>query len=36
MINLTNKEAFYNLLSTFCATHFVTRRACQPQIGVTF
>ena len=35
-INLTNKEALYNFLSTFSGTHFVTPRAYQVQLGVTF
>jgi hypothetical protein len=35
-INLTNKEALYNFLSTFSGTHFVTPRAYQAQVGVTF
>jgi hypothetical protein len=36
VINLTNKEALYNFLSTFTGTHFVTPRAVQFQAGVTF
>jgi hypothetical protein len=36
VINLTNREALYNFLSTFSGTHFVTRRAYQLQFGVTF
>jgi hypothetical protein len=36
VINLTNKEALYNFLSTFSGRHFVTPRAYQLQIGVTF
>jgi hypothetical protein len=36
VINLTNKEALYNFLSTFSGTHFVTPRAFQVQMGVTF
>ena len=36
VINLTNKEALYNFLSTFSGTHFVTPRAYQLQVGVTF
>jgi hypothetical protein len=36
VINLTNKEALYNFLSTFSGTHFVTPRAYTAQIGVTF
>jgi hypothetical protein len=34
--NLTNKQALYNFLSTFSGTHFVSPRAFQGQIGVTF
>jgi hypothetical protein len=36
VLNLTNKEALYNFLSTFSGTHFVTPRAYQVQLGVTF
>jgi len=36
VINLTNREALYNFLSTFTGTHFVTPRAYQFQVGVTF
>ena len=36
VVNLTNKEALYNFLSTFSGTHFVTPRAYQVQFGVTF
>lgn len=35
-VNVTNKEALYNFLSTFSGTHFVTPRSLQAQIGVTF
>jgi carboxypeptidase family protein len=35
-INLTNKNALYNFLSTFSGTHFVTPRSFQFQLGVTF
>ena len=35
-INITNKIALYNFLSTFSGTHFVTPRAFQVQAGVTF
>jgi Carboxypeptidase regulatory-like domain len=35
-INLTNKQALYNFLSTFSGTHFVSPRALQAQVGVTF
>jgi hypothetical protein len=36
VINLTNKDALYNFLSTFSGTHFVSPRTFQGQIGVTF
>jgi Carboxypeptidase regulatory-like domain len=36
VVNLTNQEALYNFLSTFSGTHFVTPRAYQVQMGVTF
>jgi carboxypeptidase family protein len=36
VINLTNQESLYNFLSTFSGTHFVTPRAYQVQLGVTF
>jgi hypothetical protein len=36
VINVTNKQALYNFLSTFSGTHFVTSRAFQVQVGVTF
>jgi hypothetical protein len=36
LINLTNKVALYNFLSTFSGTHFVTPRAFQVQTGITF
>jgi hypothetical protein len=36
VLNLTNKEALYNFLSTFSGTHFVTPRAYQVHVGVTF
>jgi len=36
VINLTNKEALYNFLSTFSGTHFVTPRTYQMQLAVTF
>jgi hypothetical protein len=35
-INLTNRNALYNFLSTFSGTHFVTARSFQVQLGVTF
>ncbi len=35
-INLTNKEALYNFLSTFSGTHFVTPRTFAGQIGIVF
>jgi hypothetical protein len=36
VINLTNKEALYNFLSTFSGTHFVTPRTWQGQIRFSF
>jgi hypothetical protein len=36
VINLTNREALYNFLSTFSGTHFVTPRTYQVQLGWTF
>lgn len=36
VINLTNKEALYNFLSTFSGTHFVTPRAYKVEVGMTF
>jgi hypothetical protein len=36
VVNLTNKVALYNFLSTFTGTHFVTPRAFQFQVGVGF
>jgi hypothetical protein len=36
VMNVTNKEALYNFLSTFSGTHFVTPRAYQFQVGVGF
>jgi hypothetical protein len=35
-INITNKVALYNFLSTFSGTHFVTPRALQVQAGISF
>jgi hypothetical protein len=35
-INITNKMALYNFLSTFSGTHFVTPRTFQVQAGFTF
>lgn len=35
-INLTNKDALYNFLSTFSGTHFVTPRTFQAKLGITF
>jgi hypothetical protein len=35
-INLTNKLALYNFLSTFSGTHCVTPRALTAQIGFHF
>jgi hypothetical protein len=36
IVNLTNKEALYNFLSTFSGTHFVTPRAYLGQVSVAF
>ncbi len=36
VVNLTNKVALYNLLSTFSGTHFVTPRSYQASLGVSF
>ena len=35
-INITNKTALYNFLSTFSGTHYVTPRALTAQIGFNF
>jgi hypothetical protein len=35
-INVTNKYALYNFLSTFSGTHYVTPRALTGQIGFNF
>jgi len=36
VINVTNKEALYNFLSTFSGTHFVTPRAVTAELGFHF
>jgi len=36
VINVANKEALYNFLSTFTGTHFVTPRAYQVHLGIAF
>jgi Carboxypeptidase regulatory-like domain len=36
VVNVANKQALYNFLSTFTGTHFVTPRAYQFQVGVNF
>ncbi len=36
VVNLTNKEALYNFLSTFSGTHFVSPRSYQLLVGVAF
>jgi hypothetical protein len=36
VINLTNKTALYNFLSTFSGTHFVSPRSYQAELGFTF
>jgi len=35
-INITNKYALYNFLSTFSGTHYVTPRSLTAQIGFHF
>ena len=35
-INLTDKEALYNFISTFSGTHFVTPRALTAELGFHF
>jgi hypothetical protein len=36
VVNLTNKEALYNFLSTFSGTHYVSPRAITGTIGFHF
>jgi hypothetical protein len=36
VINLANKEALYNFLSTFSGTHYVTPRTLTGEIGFHF
>jgi hypothetical protein len=36
VINVANKDALYNFLSTFSGTHFVTPRAYQVHVGIAF
>jgi len=36
VVNLTNKVALYNFLSTFSGTHFVTPRSYQASLGLSF
>jgi outer membrane receptor protein involved in Fe transport len=36
VVNLTNKEALYNFLSTFSGTHFVTPRTYTAELGFHF
>ena len=36
VINLTNKVALYNFLSTFSGTHFVTPRSYTAEVGFHF
>jgi hypothetical protein len=36
IVNLTNKEALYNFLSSFSGTHFVPPRSYQLQVGLSF
>ncbi len=36
VVNLTNKEALYNFISTFSGTHYVSPRAITGMIGFHF
>jgi hypothetical protein len=36
IVNLTNKVALYNFLSTFSGTHFLQPRTIVMRIGLTF
>jgi hypothetical protein len=36
VVNLTNKTALYNFLSTFSGTHFVAPRTVQASLGYAF
>ncbi len=36
VVNATNRVALYNFLSSFSGTHFVTPRAFQVQVGVSY
>ena len=36
VLNLTNKAALYNFLSTFSGTHYVTPRAMTAELGFHF
>lgn len=36
VVNLTNKDALYNFMSTFSGTHFVTPRSYMAEVGFTF
>ena len=36
VINMANKEALYNFLSTFSGTHYVTPRAFTAEVGFHF
>jgi hypothetical protein len=36
LINLTNKDALYNFLSTFSGTHYVTPRTVTAELGFHF
>ena len=35
-VNVTNKVALYNFLSTFTGTHYVTPRSFTAQVGIHF
>ena len=36
LVNMTNKVALYNFLSTFSGTHFVAPRSVEIALGYTF
>jgi len=36
VLNLTNKVALYNFLSTFSGTHFIAPRTYQAELGFSF
>jgi hypothetical protein len=36
VLNVANKDALYNFLSTFTGTHFISPRAYQVHVGISF